>query len=97
MMLVPAAGFRLKQPKFAEKYKLLPVHCVALKATSDGRSVVRLSPLVSRPVVMLYGAPLEIMINGLTEIRHGIGRLVPTTMRCRTSAKLDGPHSARTL
>ena len=60
-----------------------------------GRNAARHS--CRAPVEMLYGAPLDAMMNGLTEIFHGSGRLVPTTMRCRTSPKLDGPHSCRKL
>jgi hypothetical protein len=43
-----------------------------------GRSVNKESPLRSTPLVILNGLPELAMINGLTEIPHGIVKFPPT-------------------
>src|ERR1017187_5742375 len=95
MVAVPGAGFRLKHPNAAVDTRSLPEQLPEL--TSAGRSAGTPSPFVSRPVVMLYGDPLEITMNGLTLNRSGSGRDDPSSTRCRTSANPEGPHSDRRL
>lgn len=65
--------------------------------TRAGRSIAKPSPLVSRPVMMLYGVPLLAKKNGAMLNFSGNGRLVPIRKRCRTSPSVEGPHSARRL
>src|ERR1035441_5315098 len=91
MVAVPGAGFRLKHPNAAVDTRPLPEQLPEL--TSAGRSAGTPSPFVSRPVVMLYGDPLEITMNGLTLNCSGSGRDDPSSTRCRTSEIPKRPHS----
>src|SRR6476620_9170200 len=50
-----------------------------------GRSVNKVSPLVSTPVIILNGRPLLAMMNGLKEIPCGKLKLPPITKLCRIS------------
>src|SRR2546423_11758527 len=93
----PGAGLGLKHQNPRAKKRFPPRQSAGPPATSEGRSVVKLSPFESWPVVILYGDPLLAKKNGLTLNFNGSGKLVPIRKRCRTSAKLDGPHSDRKL
>ena len=98
MVGVPGAGLRLKQPNPVSNFRLPVLQSDgATPGTKAGRALTTPVRFGSRPVVMLYGLPLDAIMNGLMLMFHGSGRLVPITARCRTSPKLDGPYSARTL
>src|SRR6187402_2812549 len=77
--------------------RILVVHCVApraeLRSTPAARSLNTVSPLVSRPVVMLYGSADEpcTFRPRRTPLPSGVLKL--RKMRCRTSCA-EGPQSA---
>ena len=59
----------------------------------EGRSVKTVSPFTSRPIVMLYGPPVEPMMNGLRRTSPGSVTLPISMKRWRTSFE-PRPQSA---
>ena len=61
-----------------EKFRLVsksPGPTPVLCPIPNGLSLVTVSPLLSKPVVMLYGVPAEKIISGLTLIACGKDRV----------------------
>jgi hypothetical protein len=85
---VPGSGLMSNSPK-AFTYKFSG--SVAAEANA-GRSVKRVSPLLSSPVVMLKGAPVEAKMSGLKRMPHGAEIEPPRKKRWRTSSA-ERPYS----
>src|ERR671916_661060 len=95
MVCSPATGRRLKVPKRVQTTfgdRAVRVSQVSPE-TSEGRSVKSVSPLVSRPVVMLKGRPGVGGRSGWSCTRHFVTVKEPPKKKRWRMSKLERPYS----